>query len=130
MSEENERPEPCKYCDGCGYHSKRKENLAEELSLCLPCFMCEGRGHVKEDGYHQVIDSVVVTDATHVTLNPDTFCPRRKVRVEFNLNYEAQQDGRPASKHWCDAKHAYNIGKKVLHALKNIGVPYRDGWGF
>jgi len=119
MTEEYKRPDPCEYCKGAGFLRVKRETLAEELDKCFPCFACEGHGNpVDARRGYQHIDNVVIKEVSQVKLNPDTLCPRRRITVEFDYNYEAQQDGRPPKPHHVMAAKCLEIGKKVYAALK------------
>jgi hypothetical protein len=121
MEEENKK---CPHCTGWGYHApETKEPLHERMYLAVPCFVCEGTGTKGGPQLRQsCIGKVNVISTEPVLLDPDTFCPHRKISLEFNIRYDDGSDTRPPSRSWSQAIRAFQIGKEILKALESKGV--------
>ncbi len=59
-----------------------------------------------------------IEEAT-ITLNPDTFCPQKRLPIDLSIQYEAQHDG----KSWSDeyvANMEQDLYEDIMHELGDI----------
>lgn len=115
----------CLICGGGGSHMPKTGTLSEQCARQIPCFVCEGRGYHEERRFKH-FDNAKVLDDTKIVLNPDTYCPVRKLTLEIDWNFEAQQDGRPPTALWTETMKAIQIGKAVMAAINKHGR--EKGW--
>jgi hypothetical protein len=107
----------CPYC-GLGSITKKDcKDLSEQCDTAYPCFVCGGTGMKDSSRYHHYIKNVKVKEVGDLRLDRDTYCPKRRIAVEFDLCEEGQQDGRPSPQYWIDAIKAIHLGKAVLADL-------------
>lgn len=111
----------CGYCDGRGsLMNKRLKTLQEQCDTQLPCPACQGTGRSKkedQDAYHSDVQDVKVVRVDPAILDAKTFCPKRKVTMEFYYCYAGQQDGRGVSHSYAAMKQAYELGGKSVLAM-------------
>lgn len=107
----------CPYCNGLASIVKKCDTLQEECDSALPCFACNGSGGNEWGDRFEHFSNFVVTNVGEVKLDPDNYCPKRRITLEFDYVYEAQQDGRPPSPSWTAGIQAIQLGKKAVIAL-------------
>ena len=83
----------CDYCSGGGHLMPKKGTLAERCEKQVPCPVCFGTGRKDHGNYFQYMSNGKVISVGDMEIDPDSFCPRQKVTVEFYVNEAVQQDG-------------------------------------
>lgn len=109
----------CDYC-GSGYLASKKAKTTQEIcDSYVPCPVCQATGRKDHSKYYQYIQDVSVKVTDKIVLDPESYCPKRKVIVEFNLAYEGQPSNRPLGKSTLRMIKAYHLGFKVIDAMED-----------
>lgn len=109
----------CDYCSG-GSLMPKKGTLVEQCKKQVPCPVCFGTGRKEHGKYFQYMSNGKVISIGDLKLDPDSFNPTRRITVEFDMNIEVQQDGRPPNLMYKMYLQMLHIGKTVLLAMNEI----------
>jgi excinuclease UvrABC ATPase subunit len=106
----------CGYCNGNGSLFDKQLKEEDRHKFQIPCPFCEGTT-LKEKNNHQYIENVKIISVSDLKIDDITYCARKKIIVEFDYCYEAQQDGRPVRFLFLVLLKAYQIGKAIQKAI-------------